>query len=149
MGYYKVKNITKSLAKRDMQKDKDLTVTLNDGLFPSDQVIESGGEFLIHCTKLPTELQKLRVKGLVTIVEVGKNEFLSKLKESEKPKKPTEKKETKTTTTKKPTTTSDNDDDSSSSKSSSSKSSSSKSTSSSKKKSSSNTTEIISEHLKD
>jgi len=106
MGYYKIKNITKSLAKRDMQKNKDLSITLNDGLFPSEQIIQSGGEVLIECMRLPTELQKLRVKGLVTIVEVGKNEFLSKLKESQKPKQPVEKEEPETTTTKKETTSS-------------------------------------------
>jgi hypothetical protein len=121
MGYYKVKNITNSLAKRDIQKDKNLAITLNNGLFPTEKVIEMGDEFLIECSKLPTELQKLRVKGLVTIVEVGKNEFLYKLKESQKPKKPVEKE--KSTNTKKTTlTTKSSSDDKKSSTSGSSKS---------------------------
>jgi uncharacterized pyridoxal phosphate-containing UPF0001 family protein len=100
MAYYKVKNITNTLAKRDSQKDSKLTITLNNGLFPSDQSIGVGQDVLIECMRVPTELQKLRVKGLVTIVEVSKNEYLNRLKENEKPKQPEPKKEEKPTTKK-------------------------------------------------
>lgn len=150
MGYYKVKNITNTLAKRDSQKDKDLTIKLNDGLFPIEQTIKSGTQVLIECMKIPTELQKLRVKGFVTIVEASRNEYLSELKELDKPKPPVDpnNKSKKNDTSKSSSSSSSDDSDSSSSSKKSSSSSSSKS-SGGKKKTSSSTTEIISEHIKD
>lgn len=141
MGYYKVKNITNTLAKRDSQKDKDLKISLNNGLFPIEQTIKSGSEVLIECMRIPTELQKLRVKGLVTILESSKNEYLAQLKELDKPEQP--KAVDKKSVSKK---SKKNETASTKSSSSSSSSSSSKSSSSSSNKKKSSTTTTVSGH---
>ena len=93
MGYYKIKNVTNSLAKRHSQKNKSVSVKLNEGLFQSEHVIESGDQLVLECIKLPIDLQKLRMKGYITVVEISKNQFLSTLKEIDRPEQPTAVKE--------------------------------------------------------
>lgn len=104
MGYYKIKNITNTLAKRHPNKNSAVKISLHDGLKKSEYEISSGEEIAMECQTIPVDLQKLRIKGHVTIVEMSKNNFLSQLKESQKPEQSEEKEEK--SSKKKSTTTS-------------------------------------------
>ena len=76
MAYYKIKNITQTLAKRDANKDKILNIKYNIGFIEKIYSLPVGQEMIISCTNLPTTIQSLRIKGFVTVREISENEFL-------------------------------------------------------------------------
>ena len=95
MGYYKVKNITNTLGKRHPQRDTNVNISINEGLIAKNFELASGQEVAMECVKIPVDLQKLRVKGLVTISEMSRNKFVSLYNESQKPSTPEKKEQVK------------------------------------------------------
>lgn len=80
MGYYKIKNLTNKLDKRDVNKNKIIDVNLNSGMRVSNYKISVNDVLYIEFKSIPVELHKERMKGYISIVEISKNEFLKHTK---------------------------------------------------------------------
>lgn len=108
MMHFKIKSLTNTLGKRDSSKDLEIKFTYSSGVKKQTSVLPAGGEMIISCEKLPVEIQKYRMKNLLTVQEVKKpsdyNDFSAKLKTTSNKKKEKEV-EIKPTTTVKPKTT--------------------------------------------
>lgn len=87
MGYFKIKNITNTLGKRDINKDRELSVEYNIGFTKKVHKIKSGDELIISSKSLPVSAHQLRLKGLATVVEISENEFIRLQKPSAAKKK--------------------------------------------------------------
>ena len=88
MAYYKIKNITNSLAKRHDNKNKTLDITYNVGFNKKTYILPVGGEMIISCMNLPVNIQTLRIKQLVTVKEISENEFLKSQRPNAKKQEP-------------------------------------------------------------
>lgn len=147
MGYYRIINITNRLGKRDINKDRELSVEYNIGFTKRIHKIKSGDELIISSKSLPVSAHQLRLKGLVNVIEISENEFTKLQKPSagkkvqEAKKKVEEPKKVEPTTTKSVDEDQETEEDSDDKKTKSDSSSSSKkSTSKSKTKKSSYST---------
>lgn len=75
MGYYKLKNITNTLGKRDMNLNTVQNITFKDIIGVNNIALNPGSEIIIEATYLPVSAQKLRADGLITVVEIDKNAY--------------------------------------------------------------------------
>lgn len=75
MGYYRIKNITDKLPKRHPQKDSILKIEYNIGFKNDSHNLGGGQQITIECGNLPTNIHMLRMKNLITVQEISKNEF--------------------------------------------------------------------------
>jgi len=80
MGYFKIKNITNSLPKRHVKKDSMVEIEYSGGFIKKSFKLNSGAEAYIEAGNLPISIHKLRMKGMISIVEVSKNDFYKKQK---------------------------------------------------------------------
>lgn len=116
MAIFKIKNITNTLGKRELNYNKTLEIEFVDGMRKRKMLLQPNMESYLKVDKLPISVHKLRISGHVTVTEITEMEFnsiLSKTKEnieknSAEKKKPAPKKTatksktaTKTVTTKK------------------------------------------------
>jgi len=76
MAYFRIKNITSNLQKRDPNKDTTLDVEYNEGFKKKNQKLKPGAELYISSPNLPVEFHLLRMKRLITVNEISKNNFL-------------------------------------------------------------------------
>lgn len=72
MMYFIIKSLTSDLGKRDTYKDADLKFTYRSGINNKEAIIPAGQELVISCENLPIEIQKYRMKNLVTVRETKK-----------------------------------------------------------------------------
>lgn len=75
MGYYKIKNITNTLAKRHPRKDSVIKIDHKDGIKTKPYDLKSGEQITISCGNLPANLHLHRMKGLISVTEISENEF--------------------------------------------------------------------------
>jgi hypothetical protein len=97
MGYYKVTNLTAKLPKRHQQKNSTLKLEYRANFDIKTQDLHVGQTLYISSPSLPVNLHKLRMKKLISVVEIGKNTFMKLQRPIPKPQS---KVETKTTTQK-------------------------------------------------
>lgn len=95
MGKYRIKNLTDSFGKRDADYNKVVSFQVSNGLMKKTITIEPGDELFIELKILPLDLQRLRIKNIVTVTEIGNLEFNSRLKAEQNKNKPVQVKETK------------------------------------------------------
>lgn len=95
MGKYRIKNLTDSFGKRDADYNKVVSFQVSNGLMKKTITIEPGDELYIELKILPLDLQRLRIKNIVTVTEIGNLEFNSRLKAEQNKNKPVQAKETK------------------------------------------------------
>lgn len=76
MGYYKIKNITNNLGKRDTNKDLTLNVEYNVGFQKKYKKLPPNEEIIMQCKSLPASIHTLRVKKFIKINEISENEFI-------------------------------------------------------------------------
>lgn len=84
MAYYKIKNMTGSLAKRHQNKDSELKVEYLVGFQKKVHNLPVGQELVMSCRTLPVQIHTLRAKGLVSVTEISENEFMKLQKPSAK-----------------------------------------------------------------
>lgn len=75
MSTYKITNVTNALGKREFKHNSVLDVDYIDSMVKKVIKIKPGDSVFLTINKLPMSLHKLRVKGLVTVVEIGASEF--------------------------------------------------------------------------
>lgn len=76
MAYYKITSLTATLPKRHMHKDKALNIQYRENFSEKSYNLPVNGTLYISAPSLPINLHKLRMKKLITIVEVSKNTFM-------------------------------------------------------------------------
>lgn len=75
MGYYKITNITPTLGKRHIKANTSQFVEISDKYKVSKIEIVPNGEIFLEVNFLPVAIQKMRTEGLITVVELDKNNF--------------------------------------------------------------------------
>lgn len=141
MNTYKITNITDKLGKRDVNNNSTLNISFVDEMIPKTIPLKPSDVMYFTGEYLPLSVHRLRVKNLVSVIEISERE----LKDIQDTKKAKNNKTTTTTTTKKPKTSLSNSK--SSTKSSTTNKKSSKFTST--KKSESNTTTTTTKKVDD
>lgn len=76
MVYYKITSLTSKLAKRHADKDTTLKIAYRNRFTEKEHILPAGGTLYISSPSLPINLHKLRMKKLVTVVEIGKDTFM-------------------------------------------------------------------------
>jgi hypothetical protein len=75
MAYFKIRNITNTLGKRDSKVNTAQNIEFKDIIGSSNVSISPGGEIVIEATYLPVSAQKLRAEGIITVVEIDRNTY--------------------------------------------------------------------------
>jgi hypothetical protein len=103
MSTYRITNITNTIGKRDFKFNSVLDVNYVDGMMKKTVKVKPGDAVYLTIPSLPLSVHRLRVKGLITVIEVTPGE-LSKAMGGVKPavavKKTEEKAEEKVETRK-------------------------------------------------
>jgi len=85
MNTYKITNITNTAGKRDFKFNSSLNVEYVDNMMKKTVAIKPGESLYLTVTSLPMSVHKLRVKNLVSVIEVSQSE-LESIKNEKKPK---------------------------------------------------------------
>jgi hypothetical protein len=89
MSTYRITNITNTAGKRDFKHNSILDIEYVDDMTKKIVKVKPGDSMFLTTSSLPLSVHRLRVKGLITVVEVSAVELANAL-ENSKPK--TEKK---------------------------------------------------------
>ena len=76
MVYYKITSLTSKLAKRHADKDATLKIAYRSKFSEKEHLLPVGGILYISSPSLPINLHKLRMKKLISIVELNKDTFM-------------------------------------------------------------------------
>ena len=101
MVYYKITSLTHKLPKRHINKDKTLEIEYRESFSEKKYILPPNGTLYISSPSLPVNLHKLRMKKMITVVEINKNTFM---RLQQPPIPVVQPKVEKTTTTEKPVT---------------------------------------------
>lgn len=105
MSTYKITNITHLAGKRDFKHNSVLDITVVNGMIKDTMKLKPDDSVYLTVNSLPLSVHRLRVKGLVTVVEVSPSDIPKKRKASKsKAQKNTEAVESKKTVTPKKST---------------------------------------------
>lgn len=75
MGFYKIKNVTNRLPKRNPNKDRVLKIDYKVGFKNEFYNLKAGEEIAISCTNLPVNIHVLRAKSLITVSQISEGLF--------------------------------------------------------------------------
>ena len=75
MNTYKITNITNLSGKRDFKHNSSLDITYVDNMTTKKITIKAGESIYLTAKTLPLSARKLRVKNLITVVEVSDREI--------------------------------------------------------------------------
>jgi hypothetical protein len=90
MEYFKIKNITNELDKRNSKYNTNIEFNYVDGMRNKVVSIEPGNEIFFQCNELPLSLRKLKLNGFVIVNVISKDLFyleLNKLNKTQTKKK--------------------------------------------------------------
>ena len=85
MPYYKITSLTAKLPKRHLHKNENLKIEYREGFDTKTNELPVGATVYISSPSLPVNYHKLRMKGLISVVEIGKNAFMKLQKNEQKP----------------------------------------------------------------
>jgi hypothetical protein len=80
MAYYRLRNTTNGLGKRDVHYNSVQSIEFKDIIGVKSIAINPGSEVIIEATYLPVTAQKLRADGLITVSEIDKGTYQKLLK---------------------------------------------------------------------
>ncbi|MFA5528284.1 MAG: hypothetical protein WC996_06670 [Peptostreptococcales bacterium] len=96
MAKYKILNVTYKLNKRDVNYNKTLSFEVTEGFKINKVKIEPNQLIYLDINKLPLSLQKYRMEGLITILQINDLDYKRELKEFNKKKLVVDNKDDKT-----------------------------------------------------
>lgn len=76
MAFYKIKNITNLLGKRDINKNKTLSIDFNNKFEKTTFTLKVNDVLYISLPTIPINLHQLRMKSFITITQISENEYL-------------------------------------------------------------------------
>jgi len=82
---YKITNITNLLGKRDFKFNSNINIDYVDGLLKKTMVVKPGDNVVLSIDSLPLSVHRLRVKNLVTVMEIGEAEKKELIAKNQKP----------------------------------------------------------------
>lgn len=88
MSTYKLTNTTNLAGKRDFKYNSVLDITVVEGMVKNTMKLKPGDTVYLTVASLPLSVHRLRVKGLVTVVEVSPSDVPKKAKPQKTPIKP-------------------------------------------------------------
>lgn len=86
MAKYKILNVTYKLNKRDVNYNKTLSFEVADGFKVKKIKIEPNQLIYLDISKLPLSLQKYRMEGLITVLQINDLDYNRELKDYNKKK---------------------------------------------------------------
>ena len=90
MSTYKITNVTNLAGKRDFKYNSELEIQVVDNMVKKTIKVKPGDSVFLTVSSLPLSVHRLRVKRLVTVVEVSPNDIPKKAKKT-KPVSPKKK----------------------------------------------------------
>lgn len=90
MSTYKITNTTNLAGKRDFKYNSELDIQLVDNMVKKTIKIKPGDSVYLTVSSLPLSVHRLRVKHLVSVIEVSPND-IPKIAKPTKPKPPKKK----------------------------------------------------------
>ena len=85
MNTYKITNITNTAGKRDFKFNSSLNIEYVDNMMKKTVAVKPGESLYLTVSALPMSVHKLRIKNLVSVVEVSHSE-LESIMNAAKPK---------------------------------------------------------------
>jgi len=85
MSTYKITNITNLAGKRDFKFNSELDIEFIDNMIKKTIAVKPGNTIYLTIPSLPLSVHKLRIKGLISVVEISETE-LNKLNDINKTK---------------------------------------------------------------
>jgi uncharacterized protein YfaS (alpha-2-macroglobulin family) len=85
MNTYKITNVTDTAGKRDFKFNSPLSIEYIDNMMKKTVTVNPGKSLYLTVATLPMSVHKLRIKNLVSVVEVSQSE-LESIKNANKPK---------------------------------------------------------------
>jgi hypothetical protein len=85
MATYRITNITNSIGKRDFKYNSPLDINYVDGMMKKTVKVKPGDSVYLTIQTLPLSIHRLRVKGLITVIEVTSAELNVEMKKVAKP----------------------------------------------------------------
>ena len=85
-NFFKIINITSSLAKRHPKKNTSLDVKYGSGFKSETKTLVPGAELFIICDRLPMNIQKLNLEKLIIVNRITENEYKRTQRKSAIPK---------------------------------------------------------------
>ena len=86
MASYRITNITNTFGKRDFKANSELEISYVNNMVKKTMKLRPNDSIYFTAASLPLSVHRLRVKGLVTVVEVSEKE-IPKPKKKATPKK--------------------------------------------------------------
>lgn len=85
MNTYKITNLTNTVGKREFKYNSSLSIEYVSDMMKKTATVRPGESLYLTVSELPISVHRLRVKNLVSVVEISQNE-LENLKNQGKPK---------------------------------------------------------------
>lgn len=91
MNTYKITNLTNDAGKRDPKFNSTLDIDYVDAMMKKTVKVKPGESIYLQISTLPLSVHRLRVKGLISVVEISQSELKNTMEASSrlrsKPKK--------------------------------------------------------------
>lgn len=88
MNTYKITNITNLLGKRDINYNSTLKIKYVDEMIRKTVDLKSNEVIFLSITSLPLSVHRLRIKNLVSVIEVANKELVREMILAKPPLKP-------------------------------------------------------------
>ncbi|MFA5207129.1 MAG: hypothetical protein WC428_00365 [Candidatus Paceibacterota bacterium] len=75
MNTYKITNLTNTAAKRDFKFNSSLDIDYVDNMIRKTVTVKPGESLYLTVAELPVSVHKLRIKNLISVVEISQREL--------------------------------------------------------------------------
>ncbi len=75
MNTYKITNLTNTAAKRDFKFNSSLDIDYVDNMMRKTVTVKPGESLYLTVAELPVSVHKLRIKNLISVVEISQREL--------------------------------------------------------------------------
>lgn len=88
MNTYKITNLTNTAGKRDPHFNSVLNIDYVDAMMKKTVTVKPGETIYLQISTLPLSVHRLRVKKLISVVEISRSELKNAIDASNKVRKP-------------------------------------------------------------
>jgi len=88
MSTYKITNITNLAGKRDFKFNTELSIDFVDNMVKKTIKVKPNDSVFLSVKSLPLSVHRLRVKGLITVSEIGETELAKTISANKPVQKP-------------------------------------------------------------
>lgn len=95
MGYFKIRNITSLLGKRHPKVNSTQKIDVSGQFSKNNINLNPDSEFVLEANFLPISVHKLRSEGLISVLDISKDEYLAAVNDNTVKNTPVQSTETK------------------------------------------------------